>query len=160
MNKVPNAVLDSISFEIIPDDVTPKILSPLNGNDISITCFVISAGSFASRYWLGLSRAVGNQWGRSVNDSGFRYPTDELDPGEEPFEGVEMYVVENVIYVDLEAFERVMLRFFKAAIESAVTKNDPVLQEEWWPEFLQNVARVEERCARAIDGERPASLEQ
>ena len=81
-----------------------------------------------------------------MNDSGFRFQSD-LDPDEEVFEGVELFDPLDEIYFDEKAFERLVLKFFKAVIEGS-TLHPKLANEHWWSEFISIVDRLE---AKLID---------
>jgi hypothetical protein len=83
--------------------------------------------------------------GIGINGTGFRYPTDELDPGEEPLEGVEVYNPLGEIQVTIPAFERLMARYFRALIMGAEEHNAAVTQQSWWPEFVRTTEKIEQR---------------
>ena len=51
----------------------------------------------------------------------------------------------NVISIKVEDFEALMLRYFQAAVERAETYQDPILQDERWPQFLENIQKLEQR---------------
>ncbi|HEU4326159.1 MAG TPA: hypothetical protein VFS21_23665 [Roseiflexaceae bacterium] len=93
---------------------------------------------FTRRFWSSLpsiARSASGQSDSGVNGSGFRFGQ-ELDPGEEPFEGVELYDPLDQIYISRPAFNRLMLRFFEMIIRGATEHGHPLLQELRWPEFL------------------------
>ncbi len=83
--------------------------------------------------------------GRTVEYSGFRFPSD-LDPDEEMFEGVELFDPIETIYVSRAAFDRLMRRYFDAIIEHVIAKQLPELYEDWWQDFVASA-----RCLSPSD---------
>jgi hypothetical protein len=55
--------------------------------------------------------------------------------------GIHVYDVD----VSIPAFERLMLRFLRLAIDRANISRNEVLKEEWWPQFLADVDTLERR---------------
>ena len=95
--------------------------------------------------------AVDDAQGIGSNGSGFRYPYD-LDPCEEPFEGVHVYDPLDEIVVPLTAFGEVIVRFVRALIAGAERLDHPVRSAPWWPELLRLADRLEtgqDRAAQA-----------
>lgn len=109
---------------------------------------------FSRRFWstlINIADAVSDQSDSGVNNSGFRFG-EELDPGEEPFEGVELYDPLDQVYISRAAFNRLMLRFFDAIVQGVTVHQHPLLQEHWWPEFLGYV----EKLRRVVSAENAA----
>jgi hypothetical protein len=92
-----------------------------------------------------LATAVLDRQGIATDGTGFRYPTDEVDPGETPLEGVEVYNPLGEVQVSVHAFERLMTKYFRAVIAGAEANRNPALQEEWWPRFVDAVQAVSQR---------------
>ncbi|MFI5268912.1 MAG: hypothetical protein ACHQ7M_16165 [Chloroflexota bacterium] len=70
--------------------------------------------------------------GIQVDEIGIRYPGDELDEGEEPFDGVKLISPMGEVLVSLDAFERFMARYLHAYITWLEEVKDPVIRQ---PEF-------------------------
>lgn len=99
-----------------------------------------------------VSSAVLDREGIGINEIGFRYPTDELDPGEEPLQGVEIYNFSfGEIQLSIYAFEKLMARYFRAVIEEterqvAIQKpEDDPTKKSWWSEFVGATEQIEQR---------------
>lgn len=90
------------------------------------------------------SNAVRDRTGHSNEVGGFRYPVEDmLDPGEAPWEGVEVYLLEDVDHVAEPDFDRLMMRLFRAFIEIAPTVNHKIVGTPVWEQLLDNVAAIE-----------------
>lgn len=87
--------------------------------------------------------------GIGIDGTGFRYPTDELDPGEELLEGVEIYNPLGEVQISISAFEHLMVRYFRELIKEAEKGNESATQESWWSEFLSITEEIEERLQEA-----------
>jgi hypothetical protein len=73
-----------------------------------------------------VARSVESRFGTSWNDCGIRYPVeDRLDPGEEPFEGVEVYTPVSQCLVPQDAFERLMVRYLRTVVAAVHTNAHP-----------------------------------
>ena len=99
-----------------------------------------------------VASAVLDREGVGINEIGFRYPTDELDPEEEPLQGVEIYNFSfGEIQLSVPAFEKLMARYFRAVIEEtqkqvAIEKpEDNPTKESWWSEFVNATEQIEQR---------------
>ena len=99
-----------------------------------------------------VASGVLDQEGIDVNGTGFRYPTDELDPGEEPLQGVEIYNPSfGEAQLNISAFEKLMARYFRAVItetekQVAIQKpEDDVTKKPWWSEFVKATEQIEQR---------------
>ncbi len=90
---------------------------------------------------------VMHQSGFAINDTAFYYPTDGLEFGEGPYPGVLIHDPLDQIYAHPLAFERLAARFFRAVIDAATRQHDPMLRQEWWPEFVATVGQIEQRVA-------------
>jgi len=112
---------------------------------------------FSWRHWstlINVADCASSQSDCGINNSGFRFG-DELDPGEEPFEGVELYDPLGQVYIGRATFNRLMLRFFDAIIQGATEHQHPMLQESWWSAFLSHVQTLRgivERGGMEADG--------
>jgi hypothetical protein len=96
-----------------------------------------------------VASGVSDREGIGTNGTGFQYDTDELDPDEEPLEGVRVYNVLGEVDMSRGAFERLMTRYFRAIIENAQRTKHPIRKEPWWPEFVETVQKIEERTKLA-----------
>ena len=82
--------------------------------------------------------------GRVMEYSGFKFQGD-LDPDDEPFDGVEMFDPIETIHISEGAFDRVMSRYFGVIIQGVTAHQGPELQEGWWPAFVTNARLIDER---------------
>lgn len=89
-----------------------------------------------------IARAVRDQENVGINGSGFRYAHNELDPGEEPFEGVEIYDPLDELYISQEAFDGLMNGFFSALRKGAKNR---LAKEPWWQEFVDISQQLKKR---------------
>lgn len=90
------------------------------------------------------SNAVRTRTGHSNEMGGFRYPVEDmLDPGEALWEGVEVYCLDDVSYVSEPDFDRLMMRLFRAFIETAPSVNHKIVGTPVWDQLLDNVAAIE-----------------
>ena len=83
---------------------------------------------------------------RASNYSGFRFP-EGLDSDEEPFDGVQVFDYYNKIVMSEAAFMRMMCGLFQTLRDGAKQQQLPVLNEDWWPAFVESAAQVEERVS-------------
>lgn len=84
--------------------------------------------------------------GRGAEYSGFTFPED-LDPGDEPFEGVELYDPIEAFHVSQAAFDRLMSRYFDVIIDAVTQEQGPELDEPWWPELVRIAGELRARLA-------------
>lgn len=89
-----------------------------------------------------------NHHGRVAEYSGFRFPSD-LDPDDEPFEGVELFDPIDTLHLSEAAFDRLMSRYFDVIVQGVTENQRPELREPWWPRFVQG---AQELSARAQNG--------
>jgi hypothetical protein len=82
------------------------------------------------------------------NESGFRFQSD-LDPGEEPFAGVELFDPLDTIHLSEPAFDRLMSRYVQVIIQAVTAGQRPELRERWWQDFLDGARALEHRVAEA-----------
>jgi hypothetical protein len=94
-----------------------------------------------------LAGGVRDRIGIGQDDPGFRYPGDELHPGEESFEDVNMYNPVGEASVGVEALERLAAGYFRALVEGVARFDDQVSRDPWWPEFVAATAEIERRVA-------------
>ena len=104
-----------------------------------------------------IAQAVRDEENIGINGSGFRYAHNELDPDEEPFEGVEIYDPLGELYVTQAAFDGLMNRYFSALRDGATKQQAPVVQQPWWPDFLQIAQQVEKRVANGASSDEKVS---
>ncbi len=84
------------------------------------------------------------------NETGFRYPTVELDWDEEPWEGVQVYnPAFGEIYLSIPAFERLMVRYFRTHIAIVEKEQNVMRNEPWWPQYIRNTNLIEQRVLSA-----------
>jgi hypothetical protein len=100
-----------------------------------------------------VASGVRDREGIGTNGTGFQYDTDELDPDEDPLDGVRIYNVLGEADLSRGAFERLMTRYFRAIIENAQRTKHPVRNEPWWPAFVEAVQNIEERTNLAGSGQ-------
>jgi hypothetical protein len=93
-----------------------------------------------------IAEGVLDQHGRMMNDSGFWYPED-LDPDDEPFDGVRLSDPLDEIYLSRAAFDRLMVRFFRIILQNAPSSQKDLANSTWWPRFQAIVAQLEQRVA-------------
>ncbi|MEB3294602.1 MAG: hypothetical protein VKJ24_15710 [Synechococcales bacterium] len=92
-----------------------------------------------------IASGVRDQEGIGIDGTGFRYPTDELDPDEEPLEGVQVYNPLGEVQISIPAFERLMLRYFSTLISEAEQHHNPVVDQHWWNDFVRMTKIIEQR---------------
>lgn len=107
---------------------------------------------FVGVSWQFLARfaapAVLNRHGLHIEGNGFAFPSD-LDPDQEPFDGVRLEDPIETIYIGNSAFDRLMSRFFNTVIEGAMLRQVPEVREDWWPEFVATARAVQARSGAA-----------
>lgn len=84
------------------------------------------------------------------------YPED-LAEYYNPFEGVQLVVVDTVLHFALHAWERLVLRFLKTAVQSAELSHHDIRNHAQWPTFLQQIDAIEQRI---IDEEKNTPLRE
>ena len=127
-------------------------------------------GYLTITYWTGFlftAEGVLERAGRDVNDSGFRYPGDELDedtPKDDDAEDeiaspsasaeaapgetlVEVYNPYETVTMREAAFVRLMSRLYQAVSQGAARDGDPVTQKDWWPRFVEVAEAIRARAA-------------
>lgn len=82
--------------------------------------------------------------GRVDEYSGFRFPSD-LDPDEEPFDGVEMFDPLATLHISEAAFDRIMSRYFEVIIHGVTTHRHPEIHEGWWQAFVASARAIEQK---------------
>ncbi|MEH2077043.1 MAG: hypothetical protein V7K57_22025 [Nostoc sp.] len=82
--------------------------------------------------------------GRISDESGFLFPSD-LEPGDQIFEGVQMFDPLDTITLSNGAFDRLMSRYFRVVLDHAESTGLPITQEAWWGAFADATPQIEER---------------
>jgi hypothetical protein len=144
---VADEVVDAISVEPAP---VPHKLFRSVGRILGPEAALPVITTLESLGWDSLMDAAGgvlDREGIGENGVGFRYPNDALNWGEEPGDGVEVYNPLWEVVVSVQAFERLMARFFRALITGAESTADAVTGASWWPDFVTMTERIEERTA-------------
>lgn len=93
-----------------------------------------------------IADGVLNRHGRVQEYSGFLFPED-MDPDDEPFEGVMVFDPLDTIYLSDGAFARLMNRYFETIIEGVASHQKDELKEAWWPEFLDIAQQIKYRVS-------------
>lgn len=133
------------SIQIQPRNVENSLrLLDIEGSE-EVLVITSALGFFNLSEMTYVASGVHDREGIATDNTGFRYPTDELDPGEEPLEGVEIYNPLGEVQVTISAFEHLMVRYFRALITEAKKHNDSVIQQSWWCEFVVTTEQIEER---------------
>ncbi|MBD2767906.1 hypothetical protein IC235_08365 [Hymenobacter sp. BT664] len=133
------------SIQIQPRDVEGSLrLLDIKGSE-EVLVITSTLGFFSLSEMLYVASGVHDREGIGIDNTGFRYPTDELDPGQEPLEGVEIYNPLGEVQVPILAFEHLMARYLRALITEAKKRNDSVIQQSWWCEFVMTTQQIEER---------------
>ena len=83
--------------------------------------------------------------GRVAEYSGFQFASD-LEPGDEPFEGVELFDPIDTLHVSEGAFDRLMSRYFDCIIEGVHAHGGPEAQQGWWPELVRLADQLRQRA--------------
>lgn len=136
------------SIQIQPTKVENSLrLIDIEGSE-EVLVITSTLGFFSLSEMTYVASGVHDREGIGTNGTGFRYPTDELDPGEEPLEGVEIYNPLGDVQVTISAFEQLMTRYFRALITEANKRNDSVIQQSWWCEFVVTTEQIEKRLRR------------
>ena len=144
MNQIPDAALDAVTFTPNPGS-TPLVRVEHYPDDVVGVLFGSQDWDHL-RYWA--SALAGNSGG-AFDGTGFALDTDELDPGEEPFSGVQLFAPwGDEVLVSLPAFERLLARFYGAVV-AATRPGDPAREQPWWPAFLDDVQTVRRRAEGA-----------
>lgn len=83
--------------------------------------------------------------GRSVNDLGFAYP-EEIDEDDEKIENsVQFFDNFSKIYLSEEAFQRLMLGFFKTLYNEAKAGGLSIMKEPLWQDFVSKLEQLEQK---------------
>lgn len=86
--------------------------------------------------------------GRISDESGFLFPSD-LEPDDQPFEGVQMFDPLDTITLSDAAFDRLMSRYFRVVLDHAGRMRLPITQEAWWGAFAGAVPQIEARANKS-----------
>ncbi|MEH2048834.1 hypothetical protein [Nostoc sp.] len=143
-NLIKDKLVDSIVIELSQDEDLLKLMVQIT-EPKELLILTSSLNFFGWSDLLYIASGVGDQEGVGVDGTGFRYPTDELDPGEKPLEGVEVYNPLGEVQVSIPAFERLMLRYFRTLISEAKKLNNPIVEQPWWKEFVAITKKIEQR---------------
>ncbi|HEX8113456.1 MAG TPA: hypothetical protein VF516_37255 [Kofleriaceae bacterium] len=82
---------------------------------------------------------------RVAEYSGFRFQSD-LDPDDDPFEGVEMFDPIDTIHISEAAFDRLMSRYFDTIVRGATENLRPEIRESWWPKIVDGARTLGDRA--------------
>ncbi len=151
MSTSPPALADNVvdAISIDPAAAPHRVIRSVGvvtGPDAALPV-ITTLESFGWDSLLYAAEGVRDREGIGENGVGFRYPDDALNWGEEPGEGVEVYNPLWEVTVSVDAFERLMARFFRSLIAGAEAAGDPVVREPWWPELSAIAAKIEQRAA-------------
>jgi hypothetical protein len=143
-----DALIEQIRFRTPGDASLQKIEVDAPAGHWLTASIVQQVSWFSLRF---CADAVAQRHGFGLEEAGFEYPTD-LEHGEDPFEGVRMYALDDEMFVSTDAFDRLMLRFFDQMTELASRRVPAVTAESWWPEYLASVDAVRRRVDRGRAG--------
>lgn len=141
---IPDALVDSLAIEPASAGHPAHVTGDVEGAE-ELRILKGTLDYFGWSLMMYLASGVRDREGIGADGTGFRYPTDELDPGEEPFDGVDVYNPLGEVLVGVSAFERLMARYFRALIVGAERHRDPVVRQSWWPEFVAATELIERR---------------
>lgn len=97
-----------------------------------------------------LASAILEQEGISIDGTGFRYPTDELDSREAPLEGVEVYNPLGGVQVSIPAFERLIARYLRTLITEVDNSNSSITKQTSWPDVVLMTEKIEQRVLDSV----------
>lgn len=137
-NDINNQIIDQL--EIVWDDARQRVRVLNCARELRVIRDYFSRSHASTLMYI--ARAVRDQENMGINGSGFRYAHNELDPNEEPFEGVEIYDPFDELYVTQEAFDGLMNGFFSALRKGA---KKALAKEPWWKEFVDISLQIEKR---------------
>ncbi len=144
--RIPDEVVDAITTEPVPVERIVRSIGRICGpREAQVPVGVFDV--FGWRHLMYLANGVRHRRGIGKDGSGFRYPGDELDPGEEPFEDVDVYNPIGEVFVSVPAFERLAARYFRALVDGAGAVGDPVTREPWWAAFVAATEEIEARVS-------------
>jgi hypothetical protein len=143
---LPDEIVDAILVEPTRTQDPIRSIGRIVGPREAIVP-VTTFDAFGWRSLMYLAGGVRDREGIAKDDAGFRYPGDELDPGEEPFDDVDVYNPMGEVFVSVPAFERLAARYFRALVDGAEATDDPVTRQPWWPEFVAATEEIERRVS-------------
>ncbi len=129
-NIMNNQIIDQL--EIVWDDAHQRLRVLNCPSELRVIRDYFSRSHASTLMYI--ARAVRDQENMGINGSGFRYAHNELDPDEEPFEGVEIYDPFDELYVSQEAFDGLMNGFFSALRKGSRNR---LAKQPWWEEFVE-----------------------
>jgi len=144
--RLPDDIVDAIRTEPVHTGDPFRTVGRISGPHealVPVTMFDV----FGWRNMLYLANGVRHRSSIGKDDAGFRYPGYDLDPGEEPFDDVDVYNPMGEVFVSIPAFERLAARYFRALIDGAQRIDDPVVRQPWWLEFVAATEEIEGRVA-------------
>lgn len=141
--------VDALSFSI-PDE--PGLPLRIVGKDGSYEEMLFrSALAFYTPSLLSyLAGGLLAREGIQVDEIGIRYPGDELEEGEEPFDGVKLVSPMGEVLVSLGAFERFMARYLSTYIAWLEEVNDPVTQQPDFDIVREAAAALAQRASKTL----------
>ena len=129
----------------VVDFQVPNIRSP----ELGIVQVFLEDLSFHWSYIFNLARSMRNHCALGLNDTGFMYAKDFTSWELEEvgyFEEVAIYAPFRAqVQMSLAVFERLMLRFFYAAMESAHRYKYPILHHPRFVQFIKDINQIERR---------------
>ena len=141
---IENSLVEGISINVLENRGSLRSMIQISGpNDLTILINSLSFFNWGVLFYIASGVCDGK--GVAIDGTGFRYPTDELDPGEEPLEGVEVYNPLGEVQVSVSSFEQLMLRYFRASISGAEQYNKSMLTHAWWNEFVAITETIGQR---------------
>jgi hypothetical protein len=141
---IPDELVDGLSIVPAKTDRPARAIGVIEGPDeLRVLKSLLDFPSWSEMMYV--ASGVRDREGIGADGTGFRYPTDELDPGEEPLEGMDVYSPLGEVQVSVPAFERLMARYFRALITGAERHRDPVIRASWWPDFVKATVQIEDR---------------
>ncbi|HEX4706026.1 MAG TPA: hypothetical protein VH352_28170 [Pseudonocardiaceae bacterium] len=141
--RIPDARVDAL--EIRPGSGQGRLVETVGDGSEGHMLLVSTLVAFPTSLAYYVASGVADREGIGKDESGFRYPTDELDPGEEPFDDVDVYNPLGAVFVSIPAFERLMARYLRCLATVATATHDAVIDAPWWPDFLGAVDIIEAR---------------
>ncbi len=143
---LPDETIDAISFESLPS--ARRLVAVYGAEGFPAIADLLSLQGWSHlRYYADCAK---DAMGGEFDDIGFSYDTDEVWPGDKSFKGVRVFVPWDEATVSRAAFDRLMARFFRVVVLAAAAREDPVIREPWWPEFLTAVEAIERRADMPI----------
>lgn len=122
-------------FKVVTKIKEPKELIILAG---SLQCFIYND-------LLYVASSVRFKVDCDINGTGFIYPTTQIDPDEEPLEGVLVYNPLGEVQISIPTFEHLMLRCFRTIISETEKQHHIILSKHWWNKFVETTEAIGER---------------